>query len=197
MNDHRSREQAQESHPTRRVVLGGAVAVSVGALAGCLGDDEAPDAISIPSEHACEQCSMEIGRHPGPNGQAHYDDPEELFDEDRPAMFCASTCAYVWTFEREDEGHEPTAFYLTDYSSVDEEVEEDAGIVEISSHLEEDTFALVGDLTLVVDSDVEGAMGPSMIGFSDADEAEEFQAEWGGDLYDHDDVTPDLVMSLM
>ena len=197
MNDNRSRERVQESRPTRRLFLGGAVAVSVGALAGCLGDDDVPDPISIPSEQACDQCSMEIGRHPGPNGQAHYAEPEAVVGEDRPAMFCASTCAYVWTFEREDEGHEPTAFYLTDYSSVDEEVQEDAGIVEISSHLEEETFALAGDLTLVVDSDVEGAMGPSMIGFSDADEAEAFQAEWGGDLYDHDDVTPDLVMSLM
>ncbi|AXR78381.1 nitrous oxide reductase accessory protein NosL [Natrarchaeobaculum sulfurireducens] len=197
MNDHRSRERAQDSHPTRRVFLGGAVAVSVGALAGCMGDDDGPDAISIPSEQACDQCSMEIGRHPGPNGQAHYDDAEALFDEDRPAMFCASTCAYVWTFEREDEGHDPTAFYLTDYSSVDYSVDEDAGIVEISSHLEEETFASATDLALVVDSEVEGAMGPSMIGFSDADDAEEFQAEWGGDVYDHDDVTPDLVMSMM
>lgn len=40
-------------------------------------------------------------------------------------------------------------------------------------------------------------MGASMIGFSESDDADAFQEEYGGDHYDHDDVDHDLVMSLM
>ncbi|MCW8173344.1 nitrous oxide reductase accessory protein NosL [Natrialba swarupiae] len=184
---------------TRRTVLVGAAGVGVAALAGCLGEDDedAPDPITIDADQACDQCTMQIGQHPGPVGQTHYDDPDDVVGEDRPAQFCSSTCTYSHTFEQENAGHDPTATYLTDYSIVDYDIELDDDIEEISSHLEADAFAGVEGLTLVVDSDVQGAMGPSMIGFGDADEAEEFQTEYGGDLYEHEDVTSELVMSLM
>ncbi|WP_049920195.1 nitrous oxide reductase accessory protein NosL [Halobiforma nitratireducens] len=181
----------------RRTVLVGAAGVGVAALAGCLGEDgDVPDPITVDGDLACDQCTMQIGQHPGPVGQTHYDDPEDVLEEDRPAQFCSSTCTYVHTFEQENAGHDPTATYLTDYSTVDYDVELDDDIEEISSHLAADSFAVVEDLTMVVDSDVQGAMGPSMIGFSDADEAEAFQAEYGGDRYDHEDVTAELVRSL-
>ncbi|NGM68069.1 nitrous oxide reductase accessory protein NosL [Natronolimnobius sp. AArcel1] len=183
---------------SRRTVLVGAAGVSVAALAGCLGgDDETPDPITIDGDQACDQCTMQIGQHPGPVGQTHYTDPEDIVDEDRPAQFCSSTCTYTHTFEQEDADHDPTAIYLTDYSSVDYDIGLDGDAEEISSHLEADAFGEANGLTLVVDSDVEGAMGPSMIGFGDADEAEQFQSEYGGELYEHEDVTPELVMSLM
>ncbi|ADD04378.1 NosL family protein [Natrialba magadii ATCC 43099] len=182
----------------RRTVLVGATSVGVAALAGCLGeDDDVPEPITIDSDQICDHCTMQIGRHPGPVGQTHYDDPEDVVDEERPAQFCSSTCAYTHTFEQEDAGHDPTVIYLTDYSTVDYDVEFDDDIEEISSHLAVDAFASADRLTMVVDSDVQGAMGPSMIGFSDADEAEEFQGEYGGDLYEHADVTAELVISLL
>ncbi|ARS91325.1 nitrous oxide reductase accessory protein NosL [Natrarchaeobaculum aegyptiacum] len=183
---------------SRRAFLGAIAATGAVAIAGCASEDEpAPDPVTIPDEQVCDHCSMIIGQHPGPNGQTHYDDAEAVFDEDRPGMFCASTCTYAHTFEEEDQGNEPSVIYLTDYSSVDHAVNEGQGIVEISSHLEADSFARADDLHLVVDSEVEGAMGASMIGFSDADDAEAFQAEYGGDIYEHGDVSRDLVMSLM
>ncbi|SFB83508.1 Nitrous oxide reductase accessory protein NosL [Halobiforma haloterrestris] len=182
----------------RRAVLIGAAGVGMASLAGCLGGDgDAPDPITIEGEQTCDQCTMVIGQHPGPVGQAHYADAEAVVGEDRPAQFCSSLCTYTYTFERSEAGDDPEATYLTDYSSVEYSIDTADDVEEISNHLEAEAFAAVEDLSLVVDSEVQGAMGPSMIGFTDGDEAEEFQADHGGELYDHEDVTSELVMSLM
>ncbi|MCU4924991.1 nitrous oxide reductase accessory protein NosL [Halobacteria archaeon AArc-dxtr1] len=117
-------------------------------------------------------------------------------EEDRPAQFCSSVCTYTFLFDNEDD-QEPDVVYLTDYSTVEYTVSDDGDTPEISSHVQADDFERASELTLVVDSEVEGAMGRSMIGFSDPDDADEFQSEHGGDRYEHDDVTRDLVMSLM
>ncbi len=183
---------------TRRSVLGGVGAVGLGAVAGCLGtgDDDLPDPISIDDDQDCDQCTMVIENHPGPAGQAHYEDPTAVLDEDRPAQFCSSLCAYAFTFDHEGEA-DPDVIYVTDYSSVDYAIESDNGADVISRHLDADAFGDVEGLTLLVDSDVDGAMGSSIVGFSDGDEAADFQDDYGGDSYDHDEITSELVMSLM
>ncbi|RQH02522.1 nitrous oxide reductase accessory protein NosL [Natrarchaeobius oligotrophus] len=182
---------------TRRSLLVGAAAVGIGAIAGCLGDDDAPDPITIADDQACDNCTMGIGQHPGPVGQAHYEDADEVVGEDRPAQFCSSLCTYAFTFERANEGTDPQVTYITDYSSVDFEITTDDGEFEISNHLDGETFAPPSDLTLIADSEVLGAMGRSMVGFSDGDDADDFRAEYGGEEYAHEDVTMELVMSLM
>ncbi|MDG5821125.1 nitrous oxide reductase accessory protein NosL [Natronococcus sp. A-GB7] len=199
MNDRPARLFSRKHRPTRRTFLAGSASLGVTAMAGCFGDDgdDHPDPITIDDDKDCDHCTMAIGQHPGPVGQAHYANPEDVLDEDRPAQFCSSLCTYTFTFEQEDAGHEPEVSYLTDYSTVDYTVEEGDDGLEISNHLEDEAFADVGGLTLVVDSEVEGAMGSSMIGFTDASEADDFQAEYGGDTYEHEDVTAELVMSLM
>ncbi|ELY58922.1 nitrous oxide reductase accessory protein NosL [Natronolimnohabitans innermongolicus] len=187
-----------ESLVSRRVVLGGVATVSLGAIAGCLdGDDEdVPEAIEIEDDQDCDQCSMRIVDHPGPAGQAHYEDPSDVEIEDRPALFCSSLCAYAFTFTNEDDA-EPDVIYLTDYSAVDETVEQGDDSLVISRHLEADAFEDATGLTMVVDSDVEGAMGASIIPFGDGDDADAFADEYGGDREEHDDITQELVMSLM
>lgn len=182
---------------TRRSVLGGVGAVGFGTVAGCLGNgdgDAGPDPITIDEDQDCDQCTMVIGNHPGPAGQAHYEDATAVIDEDRPAQFCSSLCTYGFTFENDAE---LDVVYLTDYSTVDYEIEDgDEGAV-ISRHLRDSAFGDASGLALVVDSDVGGAMGASMIPFGDADDADAFQEDHGGDRYDHDDVTRELVMDLM
>ncbi|MFA9504318.1 nitrous oxide reductase accessory protein NosL [Natrinema sp. H-ect1] len=182
----------------RRTILAGSALTGLAALAGCLDGDEAsgPDPVTIEDGTNCDNCTMPIVDYPGPVGEAFYDDAEALLDEDRPAQFCSSLCTYAFTFEHEDD-QEPSVTYATDYSSVDYEIDTDGDAPEITSHVEADDFAPITDLTLVVDSEVEGAMGPSMIGFSDTDDADAFQADYGGDLYEHGDVSRDLVMSMM
>lgn len=185
---------------TRRSVLAGTAAVGLAAVAGCFGEDSeepTPEAITIEQGTICDNCTMSITDYPGPVGESFYDDPEAVLGEgeDRPAQFCSSRCTYTFEFDHED--HEPTVTYLTDYSSVDYEIDTDGAEPEISNHVEAEAFADATTLTLLVDSDVEGAMGASMIGFSDADDADEFQSEYGGDTYDHDEVDRELVTSLM
>ncbi|MDS0478385.1 nitrous oxide reductase accessory protein NosL [Natrinema sp. 1APR25-10V2] len=183
----------------RRTVLGGIAAAGLGSVAGCFsnqGTANAPDPVSIDPEHACDNCTMMVGRHPGPAGQSHYEDPTAVLDEDRPAQFCSTLCAYAFTFDHQSE-NEPAVSYRTDYSAVEYEVNDSGQRPVISRHLEADAFADVSDLTMVAGSEIEGAMGSSMIPFGDADQADEFQAEYGGDNYTHDEVTRELVMSLM
>ncbi|MFO7925890.1 MAG: nitrous oxide reductase accessory protein NosL [Halobacteriota archaeon] len=186
---------------TRRTVLTTIVAGGVGALAGCLGDGrDGPDAISLDGSEACDNCDMRIGMHPGPVGEAFYgDDAPSSLPEGREngiAWFCSSTCTYNYLLENEERGHEPQISYGTDYSSVDYELREDDGTTVISAHLGADTFADLHDLTFVANSDVEGAMGASLIGFTDGDDASQFAEEHGGELLTHDDVTREVLSGL-
>ncbi|TYL37997.1 nitrous oxide reductase accessory protein NosL [Natronococcus pandeyae] len=198
MVDHSAGGDA-DRNVTRRTVLVGSALTGITAVAGCLGDDgdaDVPDPTTIESEQVCDNCTMDIVDYPGPVGQSFYEDPEEILDTDRPAQFCSTRCTYAFRFDHEAD-HEPLVTYVTDYSSVDYTIDTDGDDPEISSHVEAESFAPISELTLVVDSEVEGAMGASMIGFSDADDAADFEAEYGGDRYEHDEVTQELLTSLM
>lgn len=187
---------------SRRAVLAATGAAGLVALAGCSGSDgERPDPISLDDEQSCDVCGMVIEMHPGPVGQAFYDDEDALpegRDADEPAHFCSSLCTYNYVFDQEGLGSDPTVTYLTDYTAVGDEWEvyDEEGMLFITEHLEAEYFADVDDLTLVAGSDARGAMGQSIIGFSDADDAEAFTEEYGGDLIDHGDVTQELIDGL-
>lgn len=187
---------------SRRRLLG-ATAAGVGlALAGCLGDDEAeiPAPVALDQGQSCDQCNMQIDVHPGPVGQAYYlDDPPDDLPADREngrAQFCSGWCTYTYVFDRADRGTEPAGSYLTDYSGVDYTLSGAGGTTVISAHLGADAFARAEELTHAVDSDVEGAMGASLIGFSSADDAESFVEDHGGTAVDHEDITRQTVAGL-
>jgi nitrous oxide reductase accessory protein NosL len=186
---------------SRRQVLGATAGGAVLALAGCLGDsEEVPEPVALDQGQSCDQCNMQIDVHPGPVGQAYYleNTPSDLPDdrENGHARFCSAWCTYTYVLERADRGTEPAGSYLTDYSAVDYTLSEDGGTTVISAHLGADAFARATGLTYAVDSDVEGAMGASLIGFSSADDAEAFVKEYGGTPVDHEDVTRQTVASL-
>ena len=205
----------RDRETTRRVFLAGTGAAGLAALAGCLGEDavpglgggEVPDPITL-SDQSCDECGMVIDQYNGPVGQAFYDDVQEVAGEDRdeddPAWFCSSTCTYEFVLNRQDDGHDPQVIYLTDYSAVDWEVVEeerragDETVVDtyISAHLEGEDFADVTDLTFVADSDLEGAMGTSIIGFSDSDDAQSFLEEYDGIELEHDQIDRDVLSGL-
>lgn len=179
-----------------------ALAVSgIGAVAGCLGgSQEGPDPIALDDGHECDSCNMRIEMHPGPVGQAFYGDeaPATLPDdrENGAVWFCSSTCAYSYLLENEQRGHEPIVSYGTDYSTVDYELTEEDGTMVITAHLDADSFADLHALTFVAKSEVEGAMGGSLIGFSDADDASAFGNDHGGELLTHGDVTREVLSGL-
>ncbi|AUX09496.1 NosL family protein [Halalkaliarchaeum desulfuricum] len=179
---------------TRRRLLSGTattVTLSTVGLAGCLGS-EIPEPIALDGDQHCDQCGMVISEHPGPAGQTYFegDLPE---GRDGPAWFCSSKCTYNYEFDMEDRGETTQVTYLTDYSAVDYGVEGEGDSLVITAHLAADAFADADGLVLVAGSDVEGAMGTALIPFSDADDAEAFAADYGGEIVSHAEVTRELL----
>jgi len=196
------REAEATSIRRRPFVLAG-TGMLVGSLSGCLGGngssgdggEDTPAAITIPEAATCDVCGMTIRQHPGPSAEIFYADQEPEGHEN-PARFDSTWEAYQYEFERDDEGWEDVAFYVTDYSAVDYETFEDGGDTLITRHYEASSFASVTEVTFVVDSDVKGTMGRDLIGFVDEADAESFQSEFGGSLTGHDGVTPEVVAGL-
>ena len=200
----RSRGPADESDVdgwdaaiTRRAALLATGTAATVALAGCLGGDggEPPAAVAIQSDWSCDKCGMVITNHPGPNAEIFYAD-ERPNDHDNPARFCSTWEAFQYDFEKRDDGWTREAFYVTDYSTVDYDVFEEDGDTLITSHTGARSFADATTVTFVVASDVKGAMGKDLIGFTDDADAEDFAAEYGGDVLDFDEVTRDTVAGL-
>nr|WP_303647157.1 nitrous oxide reductase accessory protein NosL [Haloarchaeobius sp. FL176] len=181
---------------SRRTVLGASGALAATALAGCLdgdGDSSAPAAITIGSSDACDNCGMVIANHPGANGQIFWEDytPD---GHDAPFRFDAlKQCLFPHLFENRDQGRTAAAIYVTDYSTVEYSVSSSDDAPYISSHPEAEAFALARDLSYVVGSEVNGAMGADFVPFSDAGDADAFAGEYGGEVVSFDDITPALV----
>ena len=184
-----------EGFRSRRTVLtavGSGLAVGV---AGCLGNGEAdsdlPAPVSLDEGQACDQCGMVIEEHPGPTGQVFFDDHP---DREGPAWFCSVTCTFSYRFDHEAD-HDPIVTYLTDYSDVDYSVD-DGDEPSISAHLAADGYREESALSVVAGSDVFGAMGPELIPFSDAADADAFADEYRGDVRAATDVDRELVDSI-
>lgn len=186
---------------TRRAVVAGGLGLAA-AMAGCLGSDgdgpddaEPPEPIGLDQDDQCELCGMVIPNHPGPVAEIFYEN-ETPSGHENPARFCSAWEAFQYDFERADEGWNRLAFYTTDYSSVDYDLYTDSGITFITAHVEAAAFADATTLTFVAGSEVRGAMGRDIIGFSEASDAEELQREYGGELATFDEVGETLIRQL-
>jgi nitrous oxide reductase accessory protein NosL len=194
---HRTSPAETDDHGvSRRTVLGASGALAATALAGCLGGDggdSAPPAITIGSGDACDNCGMVIANHPGANGQIFWEDHAPA-EHDAPFRFDAlKQCLFPHLFENRDQGRTPAAIYVTDYSAVEYSVSSSDDAPYISSHPEAEAFAPARDLSYVVGSEVNGAMGADFVPFSDAGDADAFAGEYGGEVVSFDDITPALV----
>ncbi|MEZ3145643.1 nitrous oxide reductase accessory protein NosL [Halobaculum sp. MBLA0143] len=170
---------------TRREFLYGSVVAGV-AVTGCLGRETAPGPVAAAGDTQCAQCGMVAADQPGPAGQTVYG------GDDEPTEFCSAVCTYRHRFRQAET--DPRVTYLTDYSTVDYEVSGSPPVV--SAHLDPAAFADANDLSLVVDAEVEGAMGPALVPFSATDDAEAFVNSHGGEVIDTGDVTRTLVSNL-
>jgi len=181
---------------TRRQVLAAAGVASTVGLTGCLGGDggsEPPDPVTLGTNADCDVCGMVIAQHPGPTAEIFYADQQPEGHEN-PARFDSTWEAFQYDFDHEDWTRE--GFYVTDYSTVDYELREDGGQTVISTYYDAESFTDATDVTFVVGSEVVGAMGKDLIGFSERENAEAFRDEHGGDLAPFDDVTPTMVATL-
>lgn len=182
---------------SRRQVLASAGGGLALVLAGCGGDTQqaTPDPITLTTDHTCDVCGMVIPNHPGPSTEIFYAD-QEPSGHANPARFDSTWEAFQFDFERRDRGWERVAFYVTDYSAVEYELFEEGGDTLVSTHPEASAFTAAEQVTFVVDSEVKGAMGRDLVGFSSRDDAESFQSTHGGDLLALGDVTRDVVAQL-
>lgn len=178
----------------RRTFLRAGGALATVAVAGCLGGDaDTPAAITLSADATCDNCGMVISQHPGPNGQLFYAENEPV-DHDPPFRYCSlKQGLFPNLLEAQQLGWTATAIYATDYSSVEYTLETEDETTYISSYTDADTFAPARDLTYVVESDVEGAMGPDFIPFSADDDATAFADEHDGDVASFDDIDEALV----
>jgi nitrous oxide reductase accessory protein NosL len=194
---HRHAESCDHGTRRRRVLGAGAAGVAA-SLTGCLGSltgdgTEAPPADAIAEDADCDVCGMIVAKHPGPNGQLFYDE-ESPDGHDNPARFDAlKQCFFPYKLEHDAMGWSETAAYVTDYSAVDYDVSAESGATTISSHVAASAFAPAADLQYVVGSEVQGAMGPDFVPFSDGDDAAAFADEYGGDVVAFDDIGEGLV----
>ncbi len=183
---------------TRRRVVASALALTVG-LAGCQGsessDGEMPEPVALTQGDQCEVCGMVIPNHPGPSAEIFYADNEPSGHEN-PARFDSTWEAFQYDFERQNRGWTHDVFYVTDYSSVDYELTTDGGDTLISTHVAAEDFVDATTVTFVVGSEVKGAMGRDLIGFSETADAEQFQRDHGGDLRSFDEVTEQTIAGL-
>lgn len=173
----------------RRFLLGTAVAVGV---AGCTGSTDRSAPVSLTESQGCDQCGMVIDQHPGPSGQTYYRD-NSPDGHDPPARFCSTVCTFRHRFATRDRDWRPRVTYLTDYATADYEVRRDGSERIISAHLAAENFVTTEELEVVAGSDVEGAMGPALVPFSDGDAAAEFASTYGGDVIAAEDVSRELV----
>ncbi|WP_135823357.1 nitrous oxide reductase accessory protein NosL [Halorussus ruber] len=185
------------SERRRNVLRAGALGITA-SLAGCLGGltgdgGQAPAAVSLAGGLACDVCGMVIEKHPGPNGQIFYAD-ESPEGHDNPARFDSlKQCFFPYKLEHDQMGWNLDAAYVTDYSSVEYDVSTQGGATTISSFTKPESFARAADLKYVVDSEVEGAMGPDFMPFSEEDDAQSFADEYGGEVVEYGDIGEGLI----
>lgn len=186
----------RDAEPTRRRMLALAGASAGTLLAGCLGDSspaEAPDPIALEGGLQCDVCGMVIGEHFGPNGQLFYEDFEPGGHEN-PARFDAlEACLFPYLFQQDQQGRSPIAAYATDYSAVEYTLETIDEQTYISTHTTADSFAPAETLNYVVDSSLQGAMGPDFFPFGDRADAEDVAGEFGGRVIGFEKISTDLL----
>lgn len=174
--------------PSRRDVLIGLGACCTPMLAGCLGDseDRSTDPVDLTDGQVCEVCGMEIDAHFGPAVQAFYADQPDR--EDGPIPFDSLHEFVNYDIDQSAQGNDRLAAYATDYASVDFEViEHDDGIY-LPTFATVDVFEPIDELYFVIDSDLQGAMGPDAFPMSDAAAATDLAQAHGGATVEWSDI---------
>lgn len=170
---------------------------------GCLGtsngqaetpeEQTPPEPIDLSGGKQDDYGQMTIGEHYGPNGQIFYAEhsPE---GHENPAWFhTLAASLFPYHFEREEREWTAVVIYVTDYSRVEYEVEQQGDETFISSHTEAETFERARDVRYVAGSAVLGGMGADLVPFSDDADLEAFREEYGGDVVEFSDITPEFI----
>lgn len=181
---------------SRRRLLGGIAVAGTAGGAGCFGDDgsggETPDPVTLDGSKVCDVCGMIIEGSYGPNGQVAYDG-DYPSDREGAAYYDSVRELYIDRFTQQNRGNEPIVAYVTDYASIEYDIETRDGDQYITGSVDPETFVKADEAVFVVKSGVRGAMGVDLLPFEKPDVAESFVETHGGRVVPADDITRELV----
>lgn len=149
------------------------------ALKGCGGGLQAQcDAVTTGSDERCAQCGMVVVDYPGPKGQVCVDDGTTNLS------FCSTTDLFAWVMQAENSGRVRQA-YVHDLGRTGWETPEDAALM-----VAEKALYVMGDPRM-------GAMGPTLIPYSSAQEAERHAQSLGrGRVLTYEEIDWDVLNAI-
>lgn len=146
-------------------------------LAACSGEkvvNTAIQAAAIESGDQCHLCGMVIQNFPGPKGQL------ALKGDEQTRKFCSNRDAFTFYLQPENQ-HRKQAIFVHDMSKTPWESPTD------------DHFIAAESAFYVYGSNKIAAMGVALASFSTMESAQEFMAEFGGEMVKFEDITLELL----
>ena len=151
-------------------------ALAVIAITGCTDAEQQvlakPDPVHFESGDECHVCGMAISNFPGPKGQAFTEREQNI------RKFCSTKDMLAWFLQPENENRDHT-LYVHDMAQTQWEHPEDAHLIDAR-----EAFYVAG-------SSRAGAMGPTLASFATETSANDFAAEYGGQVLAFADITLD------
>ena len=150
-------------------------------MVGCGQEEEvtvvAPDPVIIQNGEECDLCGMYINRFPGPKGQ--------VFERGGlPAKrFCSTRDMFAYALQPEHQ-HRIEHIYVHDVATAAWNEQEKAQYIDAKTAI------------YVSGHRLKGAMGPALASFSKQADAEQFAAEFGGELLKFSDIDIDALSQM-
>ena len=160
----------------RKLILGlGLLLISLLALAGCSEPQksaarEKPAAVHFEDGDECHVCGMAITGFPGPKGEVITEKQQQVH------KFCSTKDMFSWVLQPENIKRDHT-LYVHDMAQSEWDSPVDTALVDAR-----EAFYVIG-------SDRLGAMGPTLASFADSTAADNFAAEFGGQVKAFADIT--------
>lgn len=138
---------------------------------------QAQKAMAIESHEECHLCGMIINSFPGPKGQ--------LYERgnDASLKFCSTRDMFAYLLDPEHY-HAIQTVYVHDMTVTPWE------------HPEDKTFIDARKAWYVVGHNRKGAMGPTLASFADHEVANAFAAQYGGNVFDFDAISQQLLLEM-
>ena len=131
-------------------------------------------AVAIESADECHLCGMIVANFPGPKGEAYHKGNEEIM------KFCSTRDLFSYVLQPENERQIQQVF-VHDMSKTPWQKPEDEYFIDAKS------------AWFVIGSSQTGAMGSTLASFSQQGDANAFSEKFGGQVYQFDEITIDLL----
>lgn len=174
--EHHAHALADGPNASRRMLLGLMALASLSPLAACKSEADKAASITpveITRNTACELDGMLLMDFPGPKGQIHY------AGQPQPAFYC-DTMEVINALLVPEQVRKVNAVYVQDMGQTDWDNPQGAWI---------DANTAI----YVLGSRRKGSMGPTLASFSQAEDAQAFAKEYGGQVVKMADIKPEMV----